>query len=245
MTLGVAAGLALSMGVRADTLVYNFTQTFTLTASPTGALPQINTTWNIPKYNGFGGLLSLTQVRYDVSTQISYAGDLVSPLASQTFNLQVRSAFNVDLPGTTPDVTTLNPVISLTGLTTGTAFNPLSISPVTSAANGVTLFASDLVAYVGSGTLSAPATGSLVSSALGGYNNTSDIGVTSPYVFVNNAKVFPQFGLQQYSLTATMTVTYTVPEATTFAAVGFLGMAACVPWIRHARRRGTPKAPVC
>jgi hypothetical protein len=79
-------------------------------------------------------------------------------------------------------------------------------------------------------------TGSLLTTSSGGtYHNNSDIGLATPYVFVDNAKVFPMYGLQEFSLVATMTVTYTVPEPGTYAAVGFIALIAGRQWIRRNR----------
>ena len=85
------------------------------------------------------------------------------------------------------------------------------------------------------------ATGSLLTTSSGGsYQNTSDIGLTTPYVFVDNAKVFPMFGLQEYSLVATLTVTYTVPEPGTYAAIGFVALVAGHQVLSRRKRRSLP-----
>jgi hypothetical protein len=242
----VVAALAVSAGAEAATVVQTFTETFSLTATPTGAVPQINTTWNVPQYNGFGGLTSLTGVSYDVSTQIFYRGVLVAvgTGASTAFNLQVRSDFNFNLPTTTADVTTLDPTISLNGTSDAAniRFNmpgtPSANSIASSTANSATRIATDLATYVGSGTVAVPVTGSLLTSALGGYHNNSSDGPLSPYVFVNNAKIFPMFGMQEFSLVATMVVTYTVPEPGTWGAVGALTLLAGAKFISRRRSRG-------
>ncbi|KAB2655701.1 MAG: hypothetical protein DVB31_16190 [Verrucomicrobia bacterium] len=195
--VAVAASLALAGIGRADTVVYTFTQTFSLTASPTGATPQINTTWNVPKYNGFAASTSLTKVQYDVSTQITYSGTMVPLAASQGFNLQIRSDFNFDFESSTTDVTALDPSITQGG-TSGLANVYFGTGTLTSAANSATQLASDLTAYVGVGTVAVPVTGSLLTTSSGGsYQNNSDIGMASPYVFVDQNKIFPVFGLQQ------------------------------------------------
>ncbi|HTH46136.1 MAG TPA: hypothetical protein VMB21_01365 [Candidatus Limnocylindria bacterium] len=225
----VAAGmLALPLVGDASDINYitqSFSQTFSLTASPTGDLPQINTTWSVNQYDGFGGLTSLSGVRYDLTTQIYYQGVLIAYGVNKSYNLQVRSDFNFSLPGSLGNVANLDPSIALSGTSPGTSltlFNAPS-SGTAGATQSATLLASDLATYVGSGVLPVVATGSLLSTASGGtFNNVSDNGQGSPYVFVDNAKVFPVFGLQDYSLVTTLTVTYTVPEPGTYAAGGFL-----------------------
>ena len=240
--VAVAAGLALAAGAQADTVVQNFSQTFALTASPTGATPAINTTWNVAQYNGFGGLTSLTAVQYDVSTQIFYRGVLIAIGTGKTFNLEVRSDFNFDLPTSTADVTNLDPTISLSGTSPGTTLTtfqaPVGGGTASSTANSATRLASDLATYVGGGTVAVPVTGSLLTTASGGsYHNNSDLGPTSPYVFVDNAKVFPVFGLQEYSLVATLTVTYTVPEPGTYAAIAAVALLVGRQWAARRRTR--------
>ena len=230
--LAVAAGFAvLATGAQGATIVQNFSQTYALTASPSGAAPTINATWNVEQYNGFGGLTSLTGVQYDVTTQIYYRGTLIAVSASQSYQVQVRSEFNFNLPGTAPDIAAVDPRITTSSATSPgsalTTFNAPSTYPTAATASAsATQLATDLAAYVGSGTVPVVASGSLLTSALGGYHNTSDLGLTTPYVFVDNAKVFPMFGLQEYSLVATLTVTYTVPEPGTYAAIGFAAFVA-------------------
>ncbi len=232
--LAVTAGLAgLAMSARGATIVQTFSQTYALTASPLGSAPTINATWNVSQYNGFGGLTSLTGVQYDVATQIYYRGTLVALSASQSYQVQVRSDFNFNLPGTAPDIASVDPTITTSSATSPgsalTTFNAPSTYPTAATASASAtqaVLAGDLGTYVGSGTVPVVAAGSLLTSALGGYHNTSDLGLTTPYVFVNNAKVFPMFGLQEYSLVATLTVTYTVPEPGTYAAIGFVALVA-------------------
>lgn len=226
-----AAALALGTSAQGATIVQNFTQTYALTASPLGAVPAINTTWNVSQYNGFGGVTSLTGVQYDVTTQIYYRGTLIALTASQAYQVQVRSDFNFDLPGAATDITAVDPTITTSSATSPstalTTFNAPSTYPTAATASAnATKLATDFAAYVGAGTVPVVATGSLLTSALGGYHNTSDLGLTTPYVFVNNVKVFPMFGLQEYSLVATLTVTYEVPEPGTYAAIGFVVLAA-------------------
>ena len=101
--------------------------------------------------------------------------------------------------------------------------------------------ATDFAAYVGAGTVPVAATGSLLTTASGGtYHNTSALGLATPYVFVDNAKVFPMFGLQEYSLVATLTVTYTVPEPGTYAAIGFVALVAGHQVLSRRKRRSSP-----
>lgn len=241
--LAVTAGLAgLSLSARGATVVQNFSQTYALTASPVGTAPTINATWNVAQYNGFGGLTSLTAVQYDVTTQIYYRGTLIALSASQSYQLQVRSDFNFNLPGTAPDIAAVDPTITTSTATSPgsalTTFNAPSTYPTSATASAsATQLATDLAAYVGAGTVPVVATGSLLTSALGGYHNTSDLGLTTPYVFVNNAKVFPMFGLQEYSLVATLTVTYTVPEPGTYAAIGFVALVAGHQVVSRRKRR--------
>jgi len=240
-----AAGLALAMSARGATIVQNFSQTYALTASPLGSAPTINATWNVAQYNGFGGLTSLTKVQYDVTTQVYYRGTLIAVGTSLGYNLQVRSDFNFNLPGTAPDITAVDPTISQTGtspVTTLTTFTAPTVgggypTPLT-ASSSATQLATDFAAYVGGATVPVVATGSLLTTSSGGtYQNTSDIGLTTPYVFVDNAKVFPMFGLQEYSLVATLTVTYTVPEPGTYAAIGFVALVAGHQVLSRRKRR--------
>ncbi len=241
----VAAALAVSAGAEAATVVQTFTETFSLTATPTGALPQINTSWNVPQYNGFGGLTSLTGVSYDLSTQILYRGVVVAigTGASTAFNLQVRSDFYFDLPTSTADVTALDPTILLnpTSGLSGVQFNvpgtPSIDSIAASAPNSATRIATDLATYVGSGAVAVPVTGSLLTSALGGYHNNSSDGPLTPFVFVDHAKIFPMFGMQEFSLVATMVVTYTVPEPGTWGAAGALALLAGAKLISRLRAK--------
>lgn len=243
-----AAALALAMSARGATIVQNFSQTYALTASPTGAAPSINTTWNVAQYNGFGGVTSLTGVQYDVTTQIYYRGTLIAVGASRSYNLQVRSDFNFNLPGTATDITAVDPTISQSGtspVSPLTTFTAPTVgggypTPLTASASATQL-ATDFAAYVGAGTVPVVATGSLLTTSSGGsYQNTSDIGLTTPYVFVDNAKVFPMFGLQEYSLVATLTVTYTVPEPGTYAAIGFVALVAGHQVVSRRKRRSSP-----
>jgi hypothetical protein len=249
--LAVTAGLAgLSLSARGATIVQNFSQTYALTASPVGSAPTINATWNVAQYNGFGGVTSLTKVQYDVTTQVYYRGTLIAVGTSLNYNLQVRSDFSFDLPGTAPTITAVDPTISQTGTSPGTTLTTFTAptvgggypTPLT-ASSSATQLATDFAAYVGAGTVPVVATGSLLTTSSGGsYQNTSDIGLTTPYVFVDNAKVFPMFGLQEYSLVATLTVTYTVPEPGTYAAIGFVALVAGHQLVSRRKRR-TPLEP--
>jgi hypothetical protein len=233
------AVLALAIGARADTVVQNFTETFPLTASPTGDLPQIDLTWSVNQYSGFGGLTSLTSVQYSVTTELYYRGVLVAIGDNKSFNLQVRSAFTFDLPGSAPDINTA-PLVSLSG-TTGTSGQLLDVpgtypTPASDTQNADQL-ATDLATYVGNGVVPVVVSGSLLDSALGGYHNNSDLGDASPFVFVDNAKVFPVFGYQEFSLVATLTVTYAVPETGTYAAAGFIALLLGGQWAARRRKR--------
>jgi len=227
----VVAGLALLCKAQANTIQYTFTETYALTASPTGELPQIGAVWQIPQFDGFGGLDSLFGVQYELRTQIFYRGVLVGigTGANTPFNLLVRSDFNFDLPTSTPDVANLDPQILLNP-TSDLAEIPFNApGPVDQIAASLlateTSIAVDLATYVGSGTVPVTVSGTLLTSSPGGaYNNTSGLGPATPYVFVDNAKIFPMFGMQEFSLVATMIVTYSVPEAGTWAAVGALSL---------------------
>ena len=242
-----ASGLALAATARGATIVQNFSQTYALTASPAGAVPSINATWNVAQYNG--ALAALTQVKYDVTTAIYYRGTLIAVGANKSYNLQVRSDFNFNLPGTAPDITAVDPTISQFGTspaTTLTTFTAPTVgggypTPLTATTTVLNTLATDFSTYVGAGTVPVVATGSLLTTSSGGsYQNTSDIGVTTPYVFVDNAKVFPMFGLQEYSLVATLTVTYTVPEPGTYAAIGFVAFVAGHQVLARRKRRTAP-----
>jgi hypothetical protein len=234
----LAAGLVLAAPASAATVVQTFTETFPLTASPTGDLPLIDTVWNVQQFGGYGGLATLTGVEYELTTELYYRGELVSLVNGGSFNLQVRSDFNFDLPGATPDVTSLDPAVSLSGTRSTTPFS-LPASGSASASSTASQLASDLVTYVGGGVVPVVVSGSLLTgSPGGGWHNNSDQGVASPYVFVNSAKVFPMFGLQEFSLVATMVVTYQVPETSTIGALGVLG--GLTLWHWWSRRRPRP-----
>ena len=237
----VVAALGLAVAAQAATIQYTFQQEYPLTASPSG-VPSFGVTWNIPQYNGFGGLTSLTGVSYDVSTQIFYRGVLVGigTGANTSFNLLVRSDFNFDLPTTTADVAALDPQILLnptSGAANATFNVPGPAAQIASStANGVTQIATDLATYVGNGTVPVTATGALLQTSPGGaYHNNSGSGPQTPFVFVDNAKIFPMFGMQEFSLVATMIVTYTVPEPSTYGAAGLLTLLALHQW--HRRRK--------
>ena len=249
----VAGVLALQLGGRADTIVQNFTASFGTSsvpiASPLG-VPTINTTWNVPQYNGFGGLQSLSAVKYEVNTQIFYRGVLIANGSSLPYTLQVRSDFNFDLPSWMTDVTNLDPTITLSGTSPGSTLTSFNV-PGTPSSNSIAqstlgsptaqnVLAADLFRYVGGATVPVTVTGDLLTSALGGYHNNSDLGLASPYVFVNNVKVFPVFGVEEFSLVATLVVTYTVPEASTYGAAGALLVLAGGMWVRSRRRESNP-----
>ncbi|KAB2654428.1 MAG: hypothetical protein DVB31_16720 [Verrucomicrobia bacterium] len=234
---------ALQMGARADTIVQTFTQTVPLTGSPPGSV-SFNTVWNINQYDGFGGLTSLTGVKYELSTQIFYQGTLVSVASGLPFNLVVQSDFNFVLPGTSGQITALDPSIAYSGTMPSVAGTTLAVPASGGLASSIptaTQFALDLASYVGGGVVSVAATGELLTTTPAAgtrpFQNTSDIGEASPYVFVDQTKVYPLFGLQQFSLVGTMTVTYTVPEASTYAAVA--GLVGLVGWHCWARRRNS------
>ena len=234
----VIAALALPMAAQAATIQYTFQQEYPLTASPSG-VPSFDVTWNIPQFDGFGGLSTLTGVSYDVSTQILYRGVLVGIGASTSFNLLVRSDFNFDLPTSTADVTALDPQILRTptsGASDATFNVPGPADQIASStANSANRIATDFVTYVGSGTVPVTATGALLQTSPGGtYHNNSASGPQTPFVFVDNAKIFPMFGMQEFSLVATMIVTYTVPEPSTYGAAGLLALLALHQW--HRRR---------
>ena len=245
--LAVAAGFAvLATGAQGATIVQNFSQTYALTASPLGTVPMINSTWNILQYNDFGGITSLTGVQYDVTTQVYYQGTLIAAGTGRSYNLQVRSDFNFNLPGTAPDITAVDPTISQDGTSPGTTLTTFTQGYPTAltASSSATQLATDFAAYVGAGTVPVVATGSLLTTASSGsYQNTSDIGLATPYVFVDNAKGFPMFGLQEYSLVATLTVTYTVPEPGTYAAIGFAAFVAGHQVLSRRKGRSSPLPP--
>jgi hypothetical protein len=238
--VAVVGTLAISMvaqGSATNVVSQTFSQTFSLTASPSGALPAINTTWDVNQYSGFGGLTSLSQVQYTLTTELYYQGVLIAigTGANTTGNVQVRSDFNFDLPGSTADVNNLDPSI-IRSFTSGVALTPFSV-PYSGATNTATLLAADLSTYVGSGIVPVTVTGSLLTSSLGGtYHNISDIGESSPFAFVDKTKVFPVWGLQEFSLVASLTVAYEVPEPGTYAAGVAVALLAGHQWLARRRR---------
>lgn len=221
------------------TAVQNFSQTIPLTASPTGTAPQISTTWNVNQWAG--PAVSLTAVQYTLTTELYYRGELVALGSSRAFALRVRSDFEFDLPGSAPTISSLDPVVSLSGTSPATSLLPFSLpaSGTASATSTANQLATDLATYLGGGVVAVNVAGNLLSTSPGaGYHNNSGLGPGTPFVFVNNAKVFPVFGLQEFSLVATMVVTYTVPEPATYGAVGVVLALGLTRW--HAQRRRRP-----
>ena len=133
------------------------------------------------------------------------------------------------------DVNNLDPSI-IQSFTSGAALTPFSV-PYSGATNTATLLAADLSTYVGSGIVPVTVTGSLLTSSLGGtYHNISDIGESSPFAFVDKTKVFPVWGLQEFSLVASLPVAYEVPEPGTYAAGVAVALLAGHQWLARRRR---------
>jgi hypothetical protein len=239
--VGALVGLAVMVAaVRAEvatpeTVVQNFTITTPLTAAGPAALPTINQLWNIPQWAGLPSELQC--VKLEVTNRLVYTGTISSLLVNQLFDLQVRSDFTLGLPGSVGSQTALDPVVLLSGqVTPGTALQPFPASGNDTQGGTFTLTSpADLAVYLGGGTVGATAAGFIVTDPLGGYHNISDQGPDAPGTFVNQPKVFPNFGQQLYQLETTLRVTYFVPEAEAPAA-GLLGLAAA--WCLRRRKRG-------
>jgi len=71
--------------------------------------------------------------------------------------------------------------------------------------------AGELAPYLGAGDVSVNVNGFLVLDPLAGFSNT-DTDANPSATFVDNVKIFPVAGAQQYTLETTMRVTYFVPE---------------------------------
>ena len=213
--LGVcgSAGRVQADLVSPEQIIYD--RIFTSTEVPP-PLPVINGTWLIPQYAGLPS--ELVCVTIELTTRVVYDGDLIADLADTPFELRVRSDFTLNFQGGAQpgSVTTMDPVVILTGTTPATPMTVFSAAAtpttntVTAPVTTLTL-AGDLAPYLGAGNVSVDVAGFLVLDPLAGFSNTDDQGDASA-TFVNDVKIFPIQGAQQYTLETTMRVIYFVPE---------------------------------
>lgn len=225
----------------ATTVVQTFSYTTPLTADPSN--PSFSEIFNITLWGSrpeFNGNSSLTAVTVSMTSEIRYEGDLISVLASQNYTLQISSDFNFSLNGNTI-AAGLDPVITHTGTSPSTALTPFIVPPVgqlTDTENGSSSQSPAL--FLGTGTIPFQVTGTLLASGPGGYHNLTANGPASPFVFLNNGKVYTVEQAQLFQLHTSVSVTYTVPEASPWAAgLAAAGAGAVVIGFRRWRRSKT------
>lgn len=234
----VALACLSSLPALAVPVVQNFSYT-----TAWGEAPTLNQTFDVarwgslPEYNGDS---SLTGVTIALTAELRYEGTLISVLASQSYTLQAASDFTFNLNGN-PLATNLDPLVTQSGVSPGTALTPFSVpgSGQLTDADSASL-AQAVGTFLGTGIIPLQVTGSLLATGPGGYHNLTDTGPASPFVFLNNTKVFSMEQMQLFQLHTTVIVTYAVPEASTWAAVATLGGGALACW-RRQRRAGSSR----
>lgn len=230
LAAALLAGLPL---LAATTVVQNFSYTTPWVADPSA--PSLNETFNITKWGSrpeYNGDASLTAVTIDLLAELRYDGELISVLASQSYTLQVASDFTFLLDGNNL-ATGLDPLVTQSGTSPGSAYTPFGVGPVTDTETDS--LAQAVGTFLGVGTIPLQVTGDLLATGPGGYHNLTDLGSSSPFVFLNNTKVFTMEQLQLFQLHTTIAVTYAVPEAGTGAALVAIGGIAAACWRRRRR----------